>query len=204
LAAGDTRTRLNVRWMPAIPSRNVNLYPPLRGILLVVVGRGVRWWHLWSIRGRRWRVALPLMAGVVAALACFALSREVATGGITELYTATLAVSPDAYYMHNIWGTVYWRPGTTWQQKGMAHRPYQLAPGSEYVLHNLGLATNAEKRYGEAGSLFLRALAIARIYGDAHLDLGETTSLPAGWRKRGPASYRRRSCPPSAFERTTP
>ena len=50
----------------------------------------------------------------------------------------------------------------------------RLAPGSEYVLHNLGLVANAEKHYPEAENLFLRALAIRPNYMDAHLDLGKT------------------------------
>lgn len=49
-----------------------------------------------------------------------------------------------------------------------------MAPGSEYILHNLGLVANAEKRYPEAENLFLRALAIQPNYMDAHLDLGKT------------------------------
>jgi Flp pilus assembly protein TadD len=49
-----------------------------------------------------------------------------------------------------------------------------LAPGSEYVLHNLGLVANSEKHYPQARAFFFAALRIRPNFSDAHLDLGIT------------------------------
>ncbi len=89
-------------------------------------------------------------------------------------YTATLKVSPDAYYMHNNLGTVYWQMGNLPAAKKEWTTALKLAPGSEYVLHNLGLVANAEKQYPRARVLFLYALKLRPNYMDAHLDLGKT------------------------------
>ena len=50
----------------------------------------------------------------------------------------------------------------------------KLAPGSEYVLHNLGLVAHAEKDYPRARAFFRAALIMQPNYSDAHLDLGVT------------------------------
>jgi Flp pilus assembly protein TadD len=136
---------------------------------------GVQAWNLLSARGSRWRVALPLAAGLIAVLAVFRIAtRNRDWHDNLTFYTATLRVSPEAYYMHNNLGTVYWQMGNIPAAKREWIIALDLAPGSEYVLHNLGLVANSEKRYPQAIAFFLRALQFQPNYSDAHLDLGKT------------------------------
>lgn len=166
---------LNVRWMASNPFAERHLYLASVGFCWMVGWAGVRWWNWLSARGSRWRVALPLAVGLIATLGVFRIvTRNRDWRDNLTFYTATLAISPDAYYIHNNLGTVYWGQGNIPAAEREWRTALRLAPASEYVLHNLGLAANAEKHYGEAEDLFLRALAIQPNYSDAHLDLGKT------------------------------
>lgn len=166
---------LNVRWMTSNPFAERYLYLASVGFCWMVGWTGIRWWNSLSTRGSRWRVALPLAAGLVATLWVFRIvTRNRDWRDNLTFYTATLAVSPDAYYIHNNLGTVYWAQGDIPAAEREWRTALRLAPTSEYALHNLGLVANAEKHYQEAEALFLRALAIRPNYCDAHLDLGKT------------------------------
>ena len=166
---------LNVRWMTSNPFAERYLYLASVGFCWVLGWAGMRGWKALSTRGRRWRVALPLAAGVVATLwAIRIIARNRDWHNNVTFYTATLAVSPDAYYIHNNLGTVYWAQGNIPAAEREWRTALRLAPGSEYVLHNLGLVANTQKHYPEAETLFRRALAIRPNYSDAHLDLGKT------------------------------
>jgi len=166
---------LNVRWMTNNAFAERYLYLASAGFCWVVGWAGVRWWDALSARGSRWRLALPLAAGLIATLWVFRIvTRNRNWRDNITFYTATLAVSPDAYYIHNNLGTVYWGQGNISAAEKEWRTALRLAPASEYVLHNLGLVANAEKHYPEAQDLFLRALAIRPNYSDAHLDLGRT------------------------------
>jgi len=161
--------------MTSNPFAERYLYLGSVGFCWVVGSAGIRGWNLLSARGSRWRVALPLAAGLIATLWVFRIvTRNRDWRDNLTFYTATLAISPDAYYIHNNLGTVYWGQGNIPAAEREWRTALRLAPASEYVLHNLGLAANAEKHYGEAEDLFLRALAIQPNYSDAHLDLGKT------------------------------
>ena len=70
-------------------------------------------------------------------------------------YTATLAVSPDAYYIHNNLGTVYWAQGNIAAAESEWRTALRLAPASEYALHNLGLVANAEEALSRSGNPLL-------------------------------------------------
>jgi Flp pilus assembly protein TadD len=145
------------------------------GFCWVAGWAGVQWWNSLSARGSRWRVALPLVAGLVAMLWLVrTVTRNRDWRDNITFYTATLAVSPDAYYIHNNLGTVYWDHGNIPAAANEWRTALRLAPHSEYVLHNLGLVEHEEKHYPDAEILFLRALAIRPNYSDAHLDLGKT------------------------------
>lgn len=135
----------------------------------------VRGWNLLAKRGSRWRVALPLAAVSIAAFwAVRILTRNRDWRDNVTFYTATLAVSPDAYYIHNNLGTEYWNHGNHPAAANEWHTAIRLAPESEYTLHNLGLVAIEQKDYRQAELLFLHALAIRPNYSDAHLDLGRT------------------------------
>ncbi len=166
---------LNVRWMTSNPFAERYLYLASVGSCWVAGWAGVRGWNLLSARGSQWRVALPLAAGLVAMLWLVrTVTRNRDWRDNITFYTATLAVSPDAYYIHNNLGTVYWDHGNIPAAANEWRTALRLAPHSEYVLHNLGLVEHEEKHYPDAEILFLRALAIRPNYSDAHLDLGVT------------------------------
>jgi tetratricopeptide (TPR) repeat protein len=166
---------LNVRWMASNPFAERYLYLGSVGFCWIVGWGGVRWWNSLSARGSRWRAALPVAAGVIATVLVIRIvTRNRDWRDNVTFYTATLAVSPDAYYMHNNLGTEYWAKGDIPAAEKEWRIALRLAPTSEYALHNLGLAANAEKHFPEAENLLLRALAIRPNYSDAHLDLGET------------------------------
>ena len=166
---------LNVRWMTSNPFAERYLYLASVGFCWVVGWAGVWCWNSLSVRSSRWRVALPLAAGLVVTLwVARIVTRNRDWRDNITFYTATLAVSPDAYYIHNNLGTVYWAQGNIPAAAHEWRTALRLAPHSEYALHNLGLVANAEKRYPEAEILFLRALRIRPNYSDAHLDLGKT------------------------------
>lgn len=166
---------LNVRWMTSNPFAERYLYLPSLGFCWILAWTGVQGWNLLSARGSRWRFALPIAAGLIATLGMVRIiTRNRDWRDNITFYTATLAVSPDAYYIHNNLGTVYWAQGNIAAAKSEWRTALRLAPTSEYALHNLGLAANEEKHYSEAEALLLRALEIRPNYSDAHLDLGKT------------------------------
>ncbi len=166
---------LNVRWMTSNPFAERYLYLASVGFCWMVGWAGVQGWKALSARGSRWRVALPLAAGLIATLWAFRiLIRNRDWRDNPTFYTATLAISPDAYYIHNNLGTVYWAQGNKAAAVKEWRTALELAPDNEYVLHNLGLAANEEKHYEEAEGFFFRALMIRPNYSDAHLDLGKT------------------------------
>jgi tetratricopeptide (TPR) repeat protein len=166
---------LNVRWMSSNPFAERYLYLASVGFCWIVGWAGIRWWNSLSARGSRWRVALPIAAGLIATLWVFRIvTRNRDWRDNLTFYTATLAISPNAYYIHNNLGTVYWAQGNLPAAEREWRTALGLAPASEYALHNLGLVANAQKHYPEAEGLFLRALAIRPNYSDAHLDLGKT------------------------------
>ncbi len=166
---------LNVRWMTSNAFAERYLYLTSVGFCWTAGWAGVRAWNLLTARGVRWRATLALAAGVLAVLSVVRIfTRNRDWYDNLTFYTATLKVSPDAYYMHNNLGTVYWQMGNLPEAKKEWTTALKLAPGSEYVLHNLGLVANAEEQYPRARVLFLYALKLRPDYMDAHLDLGKT------------------------------
>jgi tetratricopeptide (TPR) repeat protein len=166
---------LNVRWMSSNPFAERYLYLASVGFCWILGWAGVQGWNALSARRSRWRFALPIAAGLIATLwMARIITRNRDWRDNTTFYTATLKISPDAYYIHNNLGTVYWGEGNTPAAKSEWLIALRLAPTSEYALHNLGLVANAEKQYHEAELFFLHALAVRPNYSDAHLDLGKT------------------------------
>jgi protein O-mannosyl-transferase len=166
---------LNVHWMANNVFTERYLYLSSVGFCWIA-GWGAAWlWETpWPLASA-WRGALVAAACLLAALCTFRIvTRNRDWRDDATLYTRTLEVSPNAYYIHNNLGTVYWRRGD-WEGAGKEWRKaLKLAPNSEYVLHNLGLLAREEKHYEEAEDFFLRALQIRPNYMDAHLNLGKT------------------------------
>jgi len=166
---------LNVRWMSSSPFAERYLYLPSVGFCWIAAWAGVAVWRRTSAAGYGWRVVFLLATGLLVWLAVSGIvTRNRDWHDNVTFYQATLAVAPEAYYIHNNLGTVYWGQGSHAAAEKEWRIALQLAPGSEYVLHNLGLAAQSAQRYDEATDFFLRALAIRPNYSDAHLDLGKT------------------------------
>ena len=166
---------LNARWMPANPFTERYVYLPSVGFCWIAAWAAVRLWNCLSKRGSQWRMALPLAAGLVAALWIIRiLSRNRDWRDNLTFYTTTLKSSPEAYYIHNNLGIVYWEHGDTPDAEKEWRTTLRLDPTNEIALHNLGLISKAAKRYHQAENLFLLALAIRPNYSDARLDLGLT------------------------------
>jgi tetratricopeptide (TPR) repeat protein len=161
--------------MTSNPFTERYLYLPSAGVCWIAGWAGIRWWNALSARGSRWRLALPIAAGLIGALYVFRIvTRNRDWRDNVTLYTATLAASPDAFIIHNNLGTEYWGQGNLPAAEREWRTALELAPASEYVLHNLGLVAIAQKHYDVAEGFFLRALLIRPNYSDAHLDLGKT------------------------------
>ena len=166
---------LNVRWMTSNAFAERYLYLASAGYCWMVGWAWVRAWNLLAARRKAWTAALALAAGVLAVLCIVRIfTRNRDWHDNLTFYTATLRISPDAYYMHNNLGTVYWQMGDLSAAKREWITALKLAPGSEYVLHNLGLVANAEEQYPRAKVFFSYALKLRPNYMDAHLDLGKT------------------------------
>ena len=59
---------LNVRWMTSNPFAERYLYLASVGFCWMVGWAGIQWWNSLSARGSRWRLALPIAAGLIATL----------------------------------------------------------------------------------------------------------------------------------------
>jgi protein O-mannosyl-transferase len=166
---------LNVHWMTSNAFAERYLYLGSVGFCWILGWSGLVWWNSLAARGIRWRFGVAVAACLLAILCAVRIVvRDREWRDNLTLYTATLAVSPDAYYIHNNLGTVYWRQGNVAAAANEWRTALRLAPDSELALHNLGLVAHAEKHYEAARILFLRAIAIQPNYMDAHLDLGKT------------------------------
>jgi len=166
---------LNVRWMASSPFAERYLYLPSVGFCWMAGWAGIQWWNSLTASGNRWRTALPIAAVLLATLCVVRIvTRNREWRDNLTFYTATLATSPDAYYIHNNLGVEYWGKGNAAAAEKEWRTALRLAPASEFALHNLGMAANAEKQYREAEDFLLRAMAIRPNYSDAHLDLGKT------------------------------
>jgi tetratricopeptide (TPR) repeat protein len=173
---------LNVRWMTSNAFAERYLYLASVGFCWMAAWAGVQAWKLLSTRANRWRVALALAAGLIATLwVVRIIARNRDWHDNLTFFTATLKVSPDAYYMHNNLGTEYWQMGNIPAAKKEWITALKLSPKSEFVLHNLGLVAHAEKHYPQARAFFLYALTIRPNYMDAHLDLGKTYDAMGLW-----------------------
>jgi protein O-mannosyl-transferase len=166
---------LNVRLLASNAFAERYLYLASAGFCWVLGWALIRAWNFLSNHSPQWRIGLALAVALLAfagAIRIFVRNRDWHDN--LTFYTATLKVSPDSYYMHNNLGTVYWQMGNVAVAKKEWIMAIRLAQGSEYVLHNLGLAANSEKQYQRARAFYLYALKIRPDYMDAHLDLGIT------------------------------
>ena len=182
---------LNVRWMTSNPFTERYLYLASVGFIWVVGWAGIQWWNALAARRRRWRMALPLAAGLIATLWVFRIvTRNRDWRDNVTFYAATLAISPGAYHIHNNLGTVYWDQGNIPAAEKEWRTALKLAPGDEYAWHNLGLAANAEKRYRDAESSSFGRWRYSRTTVTPTWIWGKLTKQRAGSRRPRPNSLR--------------
>ncbi len=166
---------LNARWMAANVFAERYLYLPSVGICWIAAWGWGRLWALGSGRGPLARTALVAASCALAALCSLRIvTRNRDWRSDVQLFTVTLATSPDAYPIRNNLGAVYWHLGDAKSAKREWNEALRLNPHNAIVLNNLGLLCAKEKRYDDALDYFRRAMRLKPNYTDPHLNLGST------------------------------
>ena len=164
---------LNARWLADNVFTERYLYLPSVGFCWVLAWG---WTRLvaWSAQSRYpWKWALTAALGVIASW-CVAriVSRNRDWRDDITLYTRTLAASPDAYYIHNNLGAVYWDKGDAKAAEREWTEALRLAPNAGIVLDNLAMLNLNQRHYEEAAGYSLRALGLDPNDAGAHVSLG--------------------------------
>jgi protein O-mannosyl-transferase len=166
---------LNPNWLGSNVFTERYLYLPSIGFCWLLAwgwtrlfAGSARYRHSWL-----WRCLLAATLGVTA-IACVVriATRNPVWRDDMTLYTRTLAASPNAYYMHNNLGVVYWGQGDVKSAEREWTEALRLAPTATIVMDNLATLTIAFRRYEEAVGYSLRSLAVDPNDAEAHLNLG--------------------------------
>jgi tetratricopeptide (TPR) repeat protein len=166
---------LNPRWMPSNAFAERYLYLPSVGFCWVVACTVVKLWRRPSLHKSLWRGALGCAACLITILCVLRIvTRNPVWRDEVTLYRTTLAVSPDAYYIHNNLGVAYWRQGNNQAAEQEWQQTLELDSRNVLALHNLGMLAKQRKRYDEAVGFLFRALLIQPKFSGIHLELGET------------------------------
>jgi tetratricopeptide (TPR) repeat protein len=164
---------LNARWMAANVFAERYLYLPSVGICWLAGWGAGRLWVLASRTGPVTRRAIFAAAFLLATLCCLRIVRRNRNWrDDIQLYTVTLAASPDAYPIRNNLGTVYWHLGNVKAAEREWKEALSFNPHNAIVLNNLGLICDREKRYDDAIEYFHQAMQLKPNYTDPHLNLG--------------------------------
>jgi Flp pilus assembly protein TadD len=164
---------LNANWVGSNVFTERYLYLPSVGFCWVIAWGWTRLFA-WSAQYQPpWRWLLAAALGVTAT-ACVVriVSRNRDWRDDLTLFTRTLAFSPNAYYMHNNLGVVYWDKGDAKSAEREWNEALRLAPNAAIVLNNLAVLKLGEKQYEEVVGLSLRTIAIEPNNPEAHMDLG--------------------------------
>ena len=164
---------LNASWLASNVFTERYLYLPSVGFCWVLAWG---WTRLlaWSAQYRYpWRWLLAATLGVTAT-GCVVriVTRNLDWRDNITLYTRTLAASPNAYYMHNNLGVVYWGKADVKSAEREWTEALRLAPTATIVLDNLAMLNLTFRHYEEAVGYSLRALAVDPGDPDARGNLG--------------------------------
>jgi protein O-mannosyl-transferase len=164
---------LNANWLGSNVFTERYLYLPSVGFCWVLAWG---WTRLlaWSAQSRHpLRRLLATALGVIATLCVIRIvTRNPDWRDDMTLYRRTLAASPNAYYMHNNLGVVYWGQADIKSAEREWTEALRLAPGATIVLDNLAMLNLTFRHYEEALGYSLRSLAVDPNDPEAHLNLG--------------------------------
>jgi len=166
---------LNVKWMPSTPFTERYLYLPSVGFAWVVGWAATQAWRKHSARGKIGRYVFATGVCLIGLLGILRIvTRNPDWRDDVTLYIKTLKMSPDAYFIYNNLGTVYWRQGNVAAAEHEWLSAEALSPYDQLILNNLGMVAYRQQRYDDAVGYFLRAIQAQANFSDAHLHLGET------------------------------
>ncbi|HMD84967.1 MAG TPA: tetratricopeptide repeat protein [Terriglobia bacterium] len=164
---------LNARWTTTTVFAERYLYLPSVGFAWIVGWGLVALWEAAAGYNRAWRESLAVALVMVAALCMVRIvTRNRDWRDDVALYTQTLSLEPDAYFIRNNLGVAYWAHGDAEEAERQWARALQDAPHEPIILNNLGLASTHRKQYSRAVELFQRAMRLRPDYTDAYLNLG--------------------------------
>ncbi|MFB3923125.1 MAG: tetratricopeptide repeat protein [Terriglobia bacterium] len=164
---------LNPCWMAANVFTERYLYLPSVGFCWVAAWGWVRLWERSAPQSTKYRRALVIALGLVAALwAIRVVTRNPDWRDDVRLYTVTLASSPGSYHIRNNLGTVYWKQGKIDAAETEWRKALALSPRNVIFINNLGMVLAHRKQFADATLHFERAMQYKPNYTDAHLNLG--------------------------------
>ncbi len=142
---------LNPRWLAANVFTERYAYLPSVGFCWLVGWGLVAAWSSSALR------SVPLqkcLAGVIATVAILAVCEIVARNhdwhDDLTLYSQTLVRQPNAYWIRNNLGKVFWDKGDITAAEREWRAALRVAPGAELILGNLGMLDTTVKRYHDA------------------------------------------------------
>jgi protein O-mannosyl-transferase len=164
---------LNASWLASNVFTERYLYLPSVGFCWLLAWG---WTRLvaWSAHYRYpWRWVLATALGVTATLCVVRIvTRNPDWRDDETFYIRTLAASPNAYYMHNNLGAVYWGKADLKSAEREWTEALRLAPSAAVALSNLARLNLTQQHYEEALGYSLRALALNPYDSEAHLAVG--------------------------------
>lgn len=165
---------LNARWMATNVFTERYLYLPSVGFCALLAGGFVFLFRKFAGRIPVWRWALALAATVLGFLAAGEIvARNRDWRDDFTLRSRTLAIEPHASYMRTDFAALEWDSG----HKEEAECEWRMAladqPDNAVALSNLGMAMLEKKRYRDAETYLLEAIALRPRFAAPHVHLGE-------------------------------
>ena len=182
---------LNARWMATNVFAERYLYLPSVGFCALLAGGFVFLFRRFAGRVPILRWTLVTAATVLVFLAAGEIvARNRDWRDDFTLLSRTLAVEPHASYMRTDFGALQWNTG----HKAEGELEWQLAladqPDNVVALANLGMAMLEKRRYQDAETYLLKAIALRPLYAAPHVHLGGVYAAE-GDKPRAEAELRR-------------
>jgi len=164
---------LNPRWLAANVFTERYVYLPSVGFCWLVGWGMLAAWRSDTFKPSWRKVCLAGGLGIVATLAVFRIvSRNGDWHDDQTLYSQTLALEPNAYWIRNNFGKVLWDKGDAAGAEREWRKALQVAPGAQMVLGNMGMLDVTLGRYKEASMYLEPAVLLDPADAGAHRNLG--------------------------------